>query len=299
MEAKGNYVLVGLFVLLLGIATVASLFWLAGWGRGSEETYLVLMEESVSGLTVDAPVKFRGVDVGRVVSMDLRPDEPEVIQLTLSVSPTTPILTDTRAQLEFQGLTGLAFVNLIGGTRGTETLKAEPGQEHPIIQSAPSILVRLDNGVSDLLVSVTETSNRLSGLLGSVDPDQLARTIHNLDQLTAILADSSAALGRAVSNTDRFMDSAADVTDRLPELIDRMDALAIEWQATSAEVRELTATGKDGVQRVTNEVAGSVQLLTADVQQLMDRLDQLVLELEEDPSMFLYGRKVAPAGPGE
>jgi phospholipid/cholesterol/gamma-HCH transport system substrate-binding protein len=299
MEAKGSYVLVGLFVLLVGVAMIASLFWLAGWGRGTEQVYLVLMEESVSGLTVDAPVKYRGVDVGRVTSLDLRPDDPEVVQLTLSVDPSTPILVDTRAQLEFQGLTGLAFVNLIGGTRGAPRLGVKPDQEYPVIQSAPSILARLDTGVSQLLVSVTETSVRVADLLEEVDREQLANVIANLDRLTRTLADSAEGLGGAIANAERFMDSAAEVGERLPALVDEIDGLAKDWRAASVEIRAGAAAGGEGVQRMTEEVAVSAQLLTADLRRLVDRLDQVVMELEEDPSMFIYGRSVGSRGPGE
>lgn len=299
MEAKTSYVLVGLFVLLLGVAAVASLFWLAGWGRGSEETYLVHMEESVSGLTVDAPVKYRGVDVGRVASMSFTPEDPHLIRLELSVQPGTPVLVDTRAQLEFQGLTGLAFVNLIGGSPGAEPLLARAGQEHPVIQSAPSILVRLDNGVSDLLVSVTETSDRLAGLLEGVDQAQLARTLDNLDRLTGVLADSAEGLGGAVANAERFLQSAAETSEELPELVAKIDELAEEWQATGRDVRAMAASGRDDLKLVTGEVAGNAQLVTANLQQLIERLERVITELEEDPTMLLYGRTVAPRGPGE
>jgi phospholipid/cholesterol/gamma-HCH transport system substrate-binding protein len=299
VETRGSYVVVGLFVLLVGVAMVASLFWLAGWGERAHATYLVLMEESVSGLTADAPVKFRGVDVGRVASLDLRPENPEVVQLTLSVDPDTPILEDTRARLEFQGFTGLAFVNLVGGTRDGAPLRASPGEDYPVIESAPSILVRLDNGISDLLVSVTGTSDRLSGLLDEVDAEKLARTVANLERLTSALADSSADLAGAIDGADRFLASAADAGERLPALVDRIDSLAAEWERTGRTVRETAAAGTEELQRMTGEVTGDVQALSADLRRLVGRLDQLVMELEEDPSMFLYGRTGAPPGPGE
>jgi phospholipid/cholesterol/gamma-HCH transport system substrate-binding protein len=299
LEPQGRYAIVGAFVLLLGVAMIASIFWLAGWGRGSEEIYLVFMEESVSGLDVEAPVKFRGVNVGRVASLDLSPGNPEVVLLTLSIRPDVPILTDTRAQLEFQGLTGLAFVNLVGGTRGAETLRTEPGQDYPVIQSSPSILVRLDNGVSELLVSVTETSNHLAGILQEIDPVQLASIVASLERLSSALADSSAGMGNAVANAERFLDSAAQVGDRLPGLVDDLDALVQEWQTTSREIRQMTTDGSDELARVSGDLTGNVQVMTSDLRRLTDRLEQTLVEIGDDPSMFLYGRTVAPRGPGE
>ncbi|MDC4206340.1 MAG: MlaD family protein [Candidatus Manganitrophus sp.] len=118
MEAKVNYARVGLFVVLLGAALVVLLIWLGRReSRQVYDHYDVYVRESVTGLNIGASVKYLGVDIGYLKEMVIDPENPEQLRLTLSVSEETPVKEDTVAFLEFQGLTGVAVVNLAGGGR--------------------------------------------------------------------------------------------------------------------------------------------------------------------------------------
>ena len=120
METKVNLTVVGLFVLVLGAAGIAAVLWL-GSGRLSQKqygTYLAYFTESVSGLNLHAPVRSRGVAVGSVREISLDPANPERVRLVLEVEQGTPVKEDSVAILGVQGLTGLAYVELSGGTRG-------------------------------------------------------------------------------------------------------------------------------------------------------------------------------------
>ena len=148
MTPKSSYVLVGLFVLLLGIALIGGILWLSTGGPPKDyDFYLVYMTESVSGLSIDAPVKYKGVNVGRVRDIRLNPNNPEEVRLMLVVLQGTPINADTRATLEVQGLTGVAHVNLGGGETDSPPLLKPRDEPYPVIQSRPSLLVRLDDTV--------------------------------------------------------------------------------------------------------------------------------------------------------
>ncbi len=63
-----NYALVGGFVLLLGAVLIAGVLWLASGGAWQKkyDLYLAVENESVAGLNPDAPVKYNGVDVGKM-----------------------------------------------------------------------------------------------------------------------------------------------------------------------------------------------------------------------------------------
>ena len=140
MEPKVNYVVVGAFVLLLGAALLIGVLWLGKTDyRGVYDRYEASMRESVAGLSVDSTVKYRGVDVGRVKAIALNQSNPEEVLLTLDIVRGTPIKTDTIAVLETQGLTGLATINLTGGSRDAPPLQALPGQEYPVIRTGPSL----------------------------------------------------------------------------------------------------------------------------------------------------------------
>jgi phospholipid/cholesterol/gamma-HCH transport system substrate-binding protein len=149
MEPKVNYLLAGSFVVVLGLIALGLVVWLGKADyRGVYNRYETYMRQSVSGLSVNSTVKYRGVDVGRVKDISLNPKNTEEVRLTLDILQGTPIKTDTVATLQTQGLTGLATLNLEGGSREAPSLVIEPGQEYPIIQSRPSLFFRLDMALS-------------------------------------------------------------------------------------------------------------------------------------------------------
>ena len=121
-----NYTLVGAFVLILGTALIAGLLWLVSGGlmHRQVDLYLSIVDESVNGLSVSAPVKYNGVDVGQVRSIALDATNTQRVLLTFAIKRGTPITVDTRAVLKTQGLTGIAYVDLSGGGRGAAPLVA-------------------------------------------------------------------------------------------------------------------------------------------------------------------------------
>ena len=129
MEAKVNFAVVGVFVLVLGPALIAGVLWFTSgkYYRKNYEIYQTYMTESVSGLNLDAPVRYRGVDVGRVRRIALAPGNVEQVQLTLDIDRGTPVKEDTIAVLQTQGLTGIAYVELTGGSRDLPSAGAQPG----------------------------------------------------------------------------------------------------------------------------------------------------------------------------
>ena len=118
MENKVNFALVGAFVLVLATALVGVVLWLASGGayQTQYERYDASVEESVSGLNPKAPVKYNGVDVGKVERIWLDPENPQRVKLRFQIERGTPIKVDTVATLKTQGLTGIAYVELSGGT---------------------------------------------------------------------------------------------------------------------------------------------------------------------------------------
>src|SRR4051812_33568951 len=126
MDSKVNFAAVGVFVIGLGAVLVAAILWLAAGGElhKKADLYQSLSNESVAGLNLNAPVKYRGVDVGKVKDIQLVPDNPQQVQLVFAIEHGTPIRTDTIATLTTQGLTGIAFIELSGGSPNAPPLVA-------------------------------------------------------------------------------------------------------------------------------------------------------------------------------
>ena len=299
MEPKGSYAAVGLFVLLFGVTIVITALWLIGVGAGSKSTYLVYMKESISGLSEDAAVKHRGVDVGKVSEISFSPQDPETILLRLEIDPETPVREDTKAQLEFQGLTGLAFINLVGGSRESPPLRQKRGEPFPVIQGEPSVFARLDERVSELMESLKKTSDELGEVLGEVDSAALGQTLANLERVTGSLAARSKEIERGTAEASRFFGNAAEASERLPQILATVDTLAVEWTNTSRELKELATVGRGEVTRTSSQLTGESQRLGEDLRRVVERLDRVIAEMEADPAVVLHGRRAPEPGPGE
>ena len=116
METRAPFVVVGAFVLAAIVAVFGFVYWLHNTGGlGPRATYHVQFDGSVPGLLVGAAVLFNGIRVGEVTELALAPDSPRRVNATISVASTTPVRSDTKVGLEFQGLTGVPVVALEGG----------------------------------------------------------------------------------------------------------------------------------------------------------------------------------------
>jgi len=139
MESDKKYFLEGLFVIVLSIALALFFVWLGRTGNKDDVLYRIHFEESVSGLNLGDPVKYLGVDIGLVDALAIDPEDPSQVQVDVKLKKDAPIKTDTRATLQFKGITGAYFIELKGSTEDAKSLLSvtEPGQV-PEIESKKS-----------------------------------------------------------------------------------------------------------------------------------------------------------------
>jgi phospholipid/cholesterol/gamma-HCH transport system substrate-binding protein len=186
METRAPFVVVGAFVLAAIAAVFGFVYWLQNTGGlGPRATYHVQFDGSVPGLLVGAAVLFNGIRVGEVTALGLAPDSPRRVDATISVASTTPVRSDTRVGLEFQGLTGVPVVALEGGvllanSGHVSTLIADPGAGEGMTQAARSALRRVDSVLAD---NAEPLKNTIANL--QVFSEGLARNTGKLDGIVA------------------------------------------------------------------------------------------------------------------
>ena len=122
MESDKRYFIEGLFVIVLSVALAFFFVWLTRSGNKDDVLYRIHFSESVSGLSLGDPVKYLGVDVGMVSAMTIKPDDPSQVQIDVKLRKDAPVKTDTKATLQFKGITGTFFVELSGSTAGAKNL---------------------------------------------------------------------------------------------------------------------------------------------------------------------------------
>ena len=141
METDRHYFFEGLFIVVLAVGVALAFIWLSGRGHRDDVLYRIHFDESVSGLSLGDPVKFRGVDVGTVKAMSLSPEDPQLVQVDVALRKDAPVKTDTRASLKLKGITGVLFIELSGGSAGAQSLvAATPQGSIPEIRSEKSPL---------------------------------------------------------------------------------------------------------------------------------------------------------------
>ena len=186
METRAPFVVVGAFVLAAIAAVFGFVYWLHNTGGlGPRATYHVQFDGSVPGLLVGAAVLFNGIRVGEVTDLGLAPDSPRRVNATISVSSTTPVRSDTKVGLEFQGLTGVPVIALEGGTLPANsgevpTLIAEPGAGQSMTQAARDALRRVDSVLAENSGPLKDTIANLK-----VFSEGLARNTGKLDGIVA------------------------------------------------------------------------------------------------------------------
>ncbi len=307
MGKRLNNAFVGVFVIVLGLVWVAITLWLALGDYSTQyTTYRVYLDESVSGLYRDAPVKYRGVDVGKVTGIELNPEIPDQVQLTLDVVSNTPIREDTLAELAVQGLTGIAFVDLKGGSLESPVLVAMDDQEYPVIRSAPSFFERLDMSSTELMGSINVLVNNLAKLLDAEGRQSLRQIIANIDTVTTTLAARKNELGQAVVDGARLMKNSAAASDRLEPLLAQLhetaqsfETMADKVAAASGSLNTYVDRSGSSVQQFSRQTLPEVGVLVSELRTLADTLKGVSEKFEDDPRALLYGNELETPGPGE
>jgi phospholipid/cholesterol/gamma-HCH transport system substrate-binding protein len=186
METRAPFIIVGVFMLAAIGAVFGFVYWLHNTaGTGVRTVHHVQFDGSVSGLLVGAAVLFNGIRVGEVTNLGLAADSPRRVDATIAVASDTPIHTDTKVGLDFQGLTGVPVIALEGGkeagvSTGTLTLVADPAAGESMTQAARNALARVDTVLAENAEPLKSTIANLKTFT-----DGLAKNTGGLDSIVA------------------------------------------------------------------------------------------------------------------
>lgn len=217
METRANYALVGAFTLAVIAAAFMFVFWFSRGTQAGTTTIQVAFTSSVSGLSRGSQVLFNGVRVGEVTEIELAPNDPGRVYATIEVSNRAPVKKDTRARLEYQGLTGVASIALTGGSTEAPRL-ARSGEGTPLIEADRSdyqnILETLQR-----LAARTETVLETAGKLFDENAESIGRTVRNVETF-------SQALGDNADGVKQFMSAMSEIGTTIKPLISNLDSMS-------------------------------------------------------------------------
>ncbi|MDR0701997.1 MAG: MCE family protein, partial [Azoarcus sp.] len=249
METRAHHLLIGLFTVFTAGAALAFALWMSGAGDDRYESYDILFDEAISGLSKGSTVEFKGFRIGAVDDLRLDPENPNRIRARIHVDANAPVYANTRARLHTASITGLSTIRLSDGSGAP--LHPKPG-EIPIIPTEPSSFSKLLNSGEDVIFNANAVLTQLQGLLSDRNLTHIHRSLENLEHATAALAadrdgvrQSLGQLAKASTQANIVLAEAAQLLHTGNSLLDGQGKSAFDSAQRSMAALERTMSNLD------------------------------------------------------
>ena len=319
METRANHVVIGAFVLAVVFGLFGFVLWLAKIEIDQEFAYYrVTFDEAVSGLSIGGDVRYSGIPVGTVTMIEIAPDDPSKVQVTLEVKRETPVQADTIVKLELQGITGVAFVQLSGGTAKAGAPKPGPNGELPLLRSERSAIQAFFAGAPELINRAVILINAVTELVNDDNREAFGHILANVDSLSDRLARRGPELEQMLGDLQQMTSRSNELMGRLNGVLESADAtLAVargtlstmdnlmegdarqtladfrlasqQFQAVGKDLQTLVADNRLGLTAFSNDGLLELTRFLEEARILVAAASRLIEDLESDPAQFLFG----------
>lgn len=304
MEAKTNYTLVGLIVVILTIGLLAAALWLSvGFQQKQYKIYAVYMHEAVSGLSEESAVKYNGVQVGSVFKIELSSIDPQEVKILLNIEKGTPITTSTSATLISQGITGTTFVGLSASSSDLTPLQKIPAEPYPIIPTKPSLFNQIDSVIKQVSDNVNKVSIRLGEVFDRENAENLKKSLASLQQFTHVIEEHSDNIGHALKDSDTLLRNLATISNDLPaivkELKSDMKKLTNDVSQAGQQITTTMSAGEITFNKLSQQTIPPAIILINHLNKIAVNLEKVSNEMRQNPAVVIRGTTAPKAGPGE
>ncbi len=319
MNNKVNYTLVGFLVLVGVVMILAFSYWLLKPTVETETTrYNIYFDESVLGLNVDAPVKYRGINVGKVSHLRISPNNSERVEVRITILKSTPIKESTVARLTAQGITGLSYINLSMGDNGAPALICKDDEEYPAIKTVPSFFEDFEKSLDSVSSKLAKTLTRTEQLLNDDNQKQvnllLTRSANFMDKLDKLLDDKMInSLQVSAKNLESFSNKADNIMPKIDGFVEK----SIEWEesikysfnsimnsylgirSSMDEIKRAVSSGEFNVKDIAADIVPTMNNTLLDMQDLMIKLQESLNQYDRSPGDILFKQEEIKKAPGE
>lgn len=322
MENKAHAWAAGLFVLGVTALLIVLAVWLTR-DAGSSHAYELSSRDTVTGLQPQAPVRYKGVAVGKVTHIGFDPDAPGNVLIRIDVNDTTPLSPTTFATLSYQGITGLAFVQLDDAGEAQDPIPAGRSAI-PRLPLQTSRLGKLTEQAPQILAQVDEATRRINQLLSDANLKLVTSTLTNANQATQQLGTAAGSLAQLSTRVDQTLTTRVDpALARVPALVDETGRTLRSLQATATAANgTFEAIGQTA--RRLNEKDGALDRLASgtgalahaadtfgaatlprinrvseDASRAARQLSRTVSGINDNPQSLIFGDGPVQPGPGE
>lgn len=304
MESRSHALMAGFFTIALILLCTVFALWL-GKDRIQRSPYLIATTLSVEGLNVQAAVRYKGIKVGNVTDVDFDEKKPGQILLKLEILPDTPVTASTYATLGYQGVTGIAYVQLDEDASQTAPIKREPGGM-ALIPLRPGLMQNLEKRGMAILAQTEELGKRLNSLLDPANQRSLVSAVDNIsrtalvwqavpEKLDPVLSKLPALVEQAQDSFAQFKTFSSDAT----QTSSNIRQLSTSLQASDGTLAKFNQNIDQLSAAITMEALPNINALSREARSTMRSLGSTAESLNARPQSLLFGNPPAPPGPGE
>ncbi len=280
METSARYVLIGVVSVLAILGGLGFFLWLAKIELDRNYATYEILFDSVEGLGASSPVRFNGVDVGRVLTINLDRSNTSRVRVRIEVGAETPVRLGTIATLQSQGVTGVSFVALNGGFPGAQQLQPDPLTGLRVIPSEASVVQGLIEDAPDLLQEAIALMKDLRAFTSDENLQSLTKILDNVELATAKLDKALTDFSQITENVAKAADRIASFTGRLDEVASKAELALATANRTLGTIDEFATTALPQVAQTTTEA-----------KRLIESVTRLVQRIDRDPARFFLGNR--------
>jgi phospholipid/cholesterol/gamma-HCH transport system substrate-binding protein len=300
VEREARYAAVGAFVLLVVVMAGLFVYWYADSRDARAYTrYEVYFDGSVSGLTTGSTVRYLGVDIGRVILMQIDPRAATRVQVIVDIDSTAPVSKETVAELSLLGVTGLLYIDLLGKAGPKKLADPVPSERYPVIRSVRSNFDAFLSTLPEAVSSANDVARRLSLVLSNENIRAISEMAANLNQASRALPGTMVEVNALVKDLRNMSEDLTEVAATLrtttrdagPEItatIKRVRVVADNLASTTARLDESIRENRADVRGFTRDGLLEFEHLLRDSREAAAEVQALTRSLREDPSQLIY-----------
>lgn len=319
MNNKVNYTFVGMLVLVGIILLLAFAYWILKPSDAAKtKKYIIYFNESVAGLNINSPVKYKGISVGQVVYLGINPKNTDQIEAIVDILKSTPIKENTVAKLTAQGITGLSYINLSLGSNDALPLKVKEGEKYPVIKSTPSLFEDFEKSLGSLsgeiLYTLEKTSelfndtnqknirlilNKVAHLTEKVDKVLNEQTIYHLQATAKNIDNFSYKLDTMMPKINAFVTQSMAWETKMGDSFENIKNTYSSMGLIMKNMAASFAAVENDVESVSLNVVPTINNTLFDMQNTLIQFNSLIQEFKHSPNDLLFKKEKEKRGPGE
>lgn len=299
METKANYVLIGVFTLVVTAFLLLFALWAAKYSSEKDwMQYAVIFEEPVTGLSEGSLVLYNGISVGTIETLQLSPTDPRRVLALLRVKSSTPVKTDTHARISNYSLTAPPIIQLTGGSPGSPRLADVDRREVPVIRAEASALQNIADTANKLVA-------RMDQLLSEENIRRISDSLANIEAMTGVVGEqredlraiiqgarrSTEQLEKTLATTDKAIGTLdREFVQKLPGIITRLDGTLAKLDSAANGVNGIVNDNRAAISSFANDGLGQLGPAIGELRALVRDLRRISDRIDNGPTQYLLGR---------